>query len=868
MKLFGYYVCHTFKNQIKKLFKTWVLLFFVLCLVLGGLIGFGAASLEEMASSQSEETVEPDEPEESELSFEERTGITKMDMAELVVGGIVLAVLTVYAMGADKNGSKIFLPADVNLLFPSPMQPQSVLMFRLVTRMGMGVLGSAYLFMQIPTLVRNGVSLWRALSLIEMWCIALAMGSLLQTLLYVLCSTHPRLKSNLRRILFGILFVIGLGYFAYWKSTDYTPLQAAAAFFNHPISVYIPVWGWIKGVMLTAAADNVAGHFLCLGAILLGGLGIGYVIFHIRADFYEDALCKSQETAALMEAVQSEKTVVRKRKKDRSDKLRRDGFSRGWGASVFFHKTLYNRFRFAHFHVFTKTSETYLLTALFVAALCKYVIGTPGMMPVMLTLGGFSFFRAMANPLAEDTDRDFFRMIPESTWKKLFFSLLGGTVNCFLDLIPAILGACLLLWENPGMNLMWIPFILTVDFFSSTTGAFINLSVPVSAGKMIKQIVIAIFIYLGLVPDIGIMAVGIVTDHVFLAALGAVAVNLGLGFAFLGLTPLFIDPKDGKQKRVYKPVDLKQAKHRFNVMGLSLTAFLGVSILLQLGIREFFPQLVFDPIGFWIGSFAPMYLVGLPLCLLILRWVPKTPIPKKKLKTGHWGIAMIICIFLLAVGNLAGMLVLQLFQSLFGAVSGNPVEALTVNQPVLPRLLLGAIIGPLVEEYVFRKQLIDRMHPYGGKLAVVISAVLFGLFHGNFSQFFYAFTVGLAFGFIYLRTGKLRYSAIMHMIVNFSGMVLVPWILSHLSNLDLLNLSIAEGMAASPWITALVVYEIVILVLAVAGLFLLCANHRKIRFPQESLELAPGVKFKTVCLNAGTILIFILCAALTVRSFM
>ena len=43
----------------------------------------------------------------------------------------MLAVFVFFALSADRNGSKIFLPADVNLLFASPMKPQSVLMFRL-----------------------------------------------------------------------------------------------------------------------------------------------------------------------------------------------------------------------------------------------------------------------------------------------------------------------------------------------------------------------------------------------------------------------------------------------------------------------------------------------------------------------------------------------------------------------------------------------------------------------------------------------------------------------------------------------------------------------------------------------------------------
>ena len=42
----------------------------------------------------------------------------------------------------------------------------------------------------------------------------------------------------------------------------------------------------------------------------------------------------------------------------------------------------------------------------------------------------------------------------------------------------------------------------------------------------------------------------------------------------------------------------------------------------------------------------------------------------------------------------------------------------------------------------------------------------------NLFQFFYAFLLGLMFGYVYTRTSKLRYSTAMHMIINFNGGVL------------------------------------------------------------------------------------------------
>ena len=64
---------------------------------------------------------------------------------------------------------------------------------------------------------------------------------------------------------------------------------------------------------------------------------------------------------------------------------------------------------------------------------------------------------------------------------------------------------------------------------------------------MIKQLIQILFIYFGLLPDIAIMAIGLVFEQPVLAAIGCVVVNILLGLVFFFLTPLFLEPKDGKK---------------------------------------------------------------------------------------------------------------------------------------------------------------------------------------------------------------------------------------------------------------------------------------------------------------------------------
>ena len=893
MRLFLYYALHSFKNQLKKLFKTWILVFILVCALLGGLIGLGASKLSELSDSQETAQTETEgqatEPGEAEAApeppgFLETQGISKEDMVELIAGLVILIIFCIEALSADKNGSKLFLPADVNLLFSAPMRPQSVLMFRLMTQLGTALAASIYLLFQIPNLVLNlGLGIWAALAVILGWCFTIIVGKLLQLLLYLICSNHPGAKPWVQRAVYAVLALLALGVLLTWKRGGLHPLTAAVRFFNAPGSRWIPFWGWLKGFVMFAVEGRAGLSLLSLAAVLLGAAALILVIRGTKADFYEDAMAKSEELAALMERQRAERSTGLvaggKRKKDRSERLRRDGLRHGRGANVFFFKTLYNRARFAHFGIFNKTTETYLVAGLGVAAIARFGFGARGFFPVAAVMTAVAFFRALGNPLEQDTKSDYFLLIPENTWAKLFWSLLGGTVNCLLDLLPGFVLAAILLGAPPAEVLGWIPFILAMDFYATSVGAFISLSVPVSAGKNIKQFAQILFIYFGLLPTAAILAIGAVTDRLGVSALIAALLCFFLGLLFFGLTPLFLDPKNRavRQDAPEAEVDCAAARKRFSRMGFAALAVFLVASALQMfliGILSLSrPALLERDLVIYLLTFAPQYLIAFPIGFLLLRKVPKAErLPGETMGPGRFLALIPICLFLSYAGNFLGIGVNALLGRLVQTEAVNPIETLAMAGSFPARLLFLAILPPVFEELFFRRALIDRMRPYGEKLAVVTSALMFALFHGNLSQFFYAFALGLVFGYIYLRTGKLRWSVALHMLINFIGSVLAPALVENagldaLEELDLAALGEnAEALAglAGPGLIAFGAYALALVLLSVAGLVLLIIRARSVHFGRAAQELPRAGRFRTVWLNAGMLVLLAACLCLFV----
>lgn len=863
MRFFGYYALHSFVNQLRKLFKTWVLVFFVVCFAIGGLIGVFAATLEDTIESQQEPTaiVEIAEPEPEEES--PGLPIDTAALIELIAGAAVLVLFFFEAVSADKNGSKIFLPADVNLLFPSPMKPQSVLMFRLATQLGTALIATIYIVFQLPNLMLNaGLSGWAAVAILVTWFSAILIGKLLQVMLYTVCSTNLQFKKYLRKGVYAFGLILAASFLVYFKTSGLEILPAADRFFNGSFTRWIPFWGWLKGLTIFVAEQNWSSAGVCLVLLAAGCAGLVYLIWHLNADFYEDAMAKSEETAALMEKARSEKTsgtaATRQRKKDRKESLRRDGMKHGQGANVFFFKPMYNRFRFAHFGFLTKTMETYFVAAIGTAAAMRFYFGSDSILPVVLTLGGLVFFRAMGNPLAEDTGMDFFRLIPESTWQKLFYSLLGGTANCLLDLLPPMLAASAVMMVNPLKLLIWLPLIVSVDFYASSVVTFIDLSVPASIGKTIKQLITVMFIYFGLLPDIAVLAFGIVLGHTAAAAIGSTAVNLLLGMAAFSLASVFLQPKGKDYVKAQAEQDYRSARRAFSRVGFGILLMPIVTTVLQLLFSyvaiNHFPSLLNNSWVFWLMIIIPQYLAAVPLALLIMRKVPAIPPERHTL-----GFIRGVKFFFICIAGMAGGLILSaittvLFGSIIGTQSTNPLEILTSGDNLFAQTLFMAVLAPIFEEFLFRKQLIDRLRTYGGKTAVLISAMIFGLVHGNFFQFFYTFALGVIFGYIYLNTGKLRYTIIAHITINTIGSILVPEALARIP----MELSPEEILAQNnPWIWVYLGYLLLLLIGGIIGAVLFFMNIRSYRFPAGTLELPKGKRLRISILNLGMLLMLL-----------
>jgi membrane protease YdiL (CAAX protease family) len=81
-------------------------------------------------------------------------------------------------------------------------------------------------------------------------------------------------------------------------------------------------------------------------------------------------------------------------------------------------------------------------------------------------------------------------------------------------------------------------------------------------------------------------------------------------------------------------------------------------------------------------------------------------------------------------------------------------------------LLFAGFVAPIAEEIIFRHMLLRPLRRLGDRRAVIITAVLFGVFHGNLTQFFYAAVAGVILGIIAVRANSVKPAIVIHILNN------------------------------------------------------------------------------------------------------
>lgn len=146
----------------------------------------------------------------------------------------------------------------------------------------------------------------------------------------------------------------------------------------------------------------------------------------------------------------------------------------------------------------------------------------------------------------------------------------------------------------------------------------------------------------------------------------------------------------------------------------------------------------------------------------LLRCTPYNP-PKDKTKT--------LLLILIGFGGCLLANYITVFLRAFGEGFGIYSDYSALEDPsstldIIMIFIGTSLIPPLIEEFALRGVLLQSLRKYGNLFAIVTSAFVFGVFHGNAVQMPFAFLCGLVIGYAVVATESLWTGVIIHGLMN------------------------------------------------------------------------------------------------------
>ncbi len=171
---------------------------------------------------------------------------------------------------------------------------------------------------------------------------------------------------------------------------------------------------------------------------------------------------------------------------------------------------------------------------------------------------------------------------------------------------------------------------------------------------------------------------------------------------------------------------------------------------------------------------------------------------------GYSFLVAIICLF--CFSNLTSVFIE--FLSLCGYQSILSGMQINTFWRYLIYIVTTCITPAVCEELLFRGVVLSGFKKYGKKIAIVVSALIFMLMHGNAEQTVHQFIIGLVIGYIFIETGNLWVGVLIHFFNNFISVTQVYIFSSLLSSMpevdDAVGGIVDSATLINPWLSLLI----------------------------------------------------------------
>lgn len=364
---------------------------------------------------------------------------------EVFVTIFVLVTIVVFLFslyGATKSVDSKFTMSDVNLVFVSPIKPQTVLLYGIVKKIALGLFASIYILYQIPNFLKNynvsGIN--QTLLVISYAIYQLILCNIIKLFVFALSTKYKHFGETIRNIIkvFSllvaaviILVIVKGSFINFAESFSYNLTYDSFV-------KYIPIFGWMKELALqTVTKINLSYALYMILIFLVCGLLL-YITYNMNLDFYEDML-SSAEQNEVIKTIKSGNKYTGEYSANRKQSSLLKPFKKVslklkdvYGAEVLL---------FKHINEYSKRSlifflNTYSLILLAASIILGIFAKGLEMKYILLAASGLLFFTCgFGGKIYTEISYYFIFLIPDKPQKKLFYGIASSLIKVLCDAV-------------------------------------------------------------------------------------------------------------------------------------------------------------------------------------------------------------------------------------------------------------------------------------------------------------------------------------------------------------------------------------------------------------------------------------------------
>ncbi len=201
--------------------------------------------------------------------------------------------------------------------------------------------------------------------------------------------------------------------------------------------------------------------------------------------------------------------------------------------------------------------------------------------------------------------------------------------------------------------------------------------------------------------------------------------------------------------------------------------------------------------GWFLGLMSIVAIILGSLAFFIVRGkrLVTTDLTQTSEKMRPRELLIMVCVILgiQALFTLGQIFVYGLLEYFGYSIDGGSDPFLQLMNP--PGILYVVLLGPIVEEIMFRGGVMRALQPYGQNFAIVVSSLLFGVYHLIFLQSIFAFFIGLILAYCAMRF-SIKWAILLHMMNNAISVALMYFNVSDNLTIAIMLMQLALGLIA------------------------------------------------------------------------